>query len=118
MPASTHQIHIGTCTCTVMYVVLMYDHVLSKKLNIQVKKSCEGEIIIGIVKKAQESRFGIYVSEVWQIQWDSILESCFVSYVIVKTPSKPYIVVQLFSIVLYCTVYILSVYSYMQSWHH
>ena len=36
-----------------------------------------------------------YVSEVYiqQIQWDSILESCFVSYVIVKSPSKPYIVV-------------------------
>ena len=27
------------------------------------------------------------------MHWDSILESCFVSYVIVKSPSKPYIVV-------------------------
>ena len=39
-----------------------------------------------------------YVSEVKQIHWDSILESCFVSYAIVKSPSKPYIVVHLFSI--------------------
>ena len=35
-----------------------------------------------------------------ELHWDSILESCFVSYVIVKSPSKPYIVVHLFSIVL------------------
>ena len=51
---------------------------------------------IGIVEKAQETRFGMSPKYIW----DSILESCFVSYVIVKSPSKPYIVVHLFSIVL------------------
>ena len=33
------------------------------------------------------------------MHWDSILEPCFVSYVIVKSPSKSYIVVHIFSIV-------------------
>ena len=65
------------------------------------KKFCElkgGNI--GIVEKAQETRFGISLKYSRQLHWDSILESCFVSYVIVKSPSKPYIVVHLFSVVL------------------
>ena len=40
-------------------------------------------------------------------------------YVIVKSPSKPYIVVHLFSIVLQCTqcIYYTVIQWYMQSWH-
>ena len=62
------------------------------------KKFCElkgGNI--GIVENAQETRFGMSWNYSRYIHWDSILESCFVSYVIVKSPSKPYIVVHLFS---------------------
>ena len=44
---------------------------------------------IGIVEKAQETRFGMSPKY-------SILDSYFVSYVIVKSPSKPYIVVHLY----------------------
>ena len=65
------------------------------------KKFCElkwGNI--GIVEKAQETRFGMSPKYSRYIHWDSILESYFVSYVIVKSPSKPYIVVYLCSIVL------------------
>ena len=47
---------------------------------------------IGIVEKAQETRFGMSPKYSRYIG-DSILESCFVSYLIVKSPSKPYIVV-------------------------
>ena len=58
------------------------------------KKFCELEGgNIGIVEKAQETRFGMSPKYSRELHWDSILESCFVSYVIVKSPSKPYIVV-------------------------
>ena len=50
---------------------------------------------IGIVEKAQETRFGICLRSIADTGIAS-LESCFVSYVIVKSPSKPYIVVHLF----------------------
>ena len=65
------------------------------------KKFCElkgGNI--GIVEKAQETRFGMSLKYSRYIGIASQLESCFVSYVIVKSPSKPYIVEYLFSIVL------------------
>ena len=47
---------------------------------------------MGIVEKAQETRFGMSTKYSRYIGM-SILESCFVSYVIVKSPSKPYTVV-------------------------
>ena len=50
---------------------------------------------IGIVEKAQETRFGMSPKYSRYI-WIAFLESCFV-HVIVKSPSKPYIVVHLFS---------------------
>ena len=56
------------------------------------KKFCElKEGNIGIVEKAQETIFGM--SSKYSRYIGIALESCFVSYVIVKSPSKPYIVV-------------------------
>ena len=79
------------------YVEAMQGHTF---VHIQVKKKfCElkgGNI--GIVEKAQETRFSM--SSKYSRYIGIALESCFVSYVIVKSPSKPYIIVHLFSIVL------------------
>ena len=49
---------------------------------------------LDFIEKAQETRFGYDgMSPKYRYIGDSILESCFVSYVIVKSPSKPYIIV-------------------------
>ena len=74
--------------------ILFFVHII---LCIQVnKKFCElkrGNI--GIAEKAQETRSGTSHKH---SKYDLVMESkksCFVSYVIVKSPSKPYIVVHL-----------------------
>ena len=73
---------------------------IDRYIYIQVnKKFCElKEGITGIVEKAQETRCGM--SSKYSRYIGIALESCFVSYVIVKSPSVPYIIVHLFSIVL------------------
>ena len=65
---------------------------VNKKKSVNLK----GENILGIVEKAQVIRFGMSQKYSRYIG----MKSCFVSYVIVKSPSKPYIIVHLFSIVL------------------
>ena len=78
----TADINIEMFLCVCLYIL---------QVN---KKFCELEGgNIGIVEKAQETRFGMSPKYSRELHWDSILESCFVSYVIVKSPSKPYMVV-------------------------